>query len=142
MTVLLDNENIVQAIGNNNKDFIENPISINTLSLMYENLFPYKISPKILTSPKTVITMSFDGFKQNGRKFKVGNIKFYTLCHMSLVRTNSGLRYDVIYEEIQKIIEEQRIIGFGKLTLKDVTDLTINDEYIGNIIICEVNDFI
>lgn len=138
---IIENENIVQALSNNKPNFLDEKIVIDPISLIYNNIFPYRLSSKTFTEPKSLITMRFANFKPIGNKFRDGNIYFYIICHNSLVKTDYGLRYDFIFSEIDDLFTNSRDIGIGKLELFDVSDLDIDENYMGSVCAFHVTDF-
>lgn len=138
---IIESENIVQALSNNKTNFLDEKIAIDPTSLIYNNIFPYRLSSKTFTEPKSLITMRFANFKPIGNKFRDGNIYFYIICHNSLIRTDYGLRYDFIFKEIDDLFTSSRDIGIGKLELFDVSDLDIDENYMGSVCVFHVTDF-
>ena len=138
---IIESENIVQALSNNKTNFLDEKIVIDPTSLIYNNIFPYRLSSKTFTEPKSLITMRFANFKPIGNKFRDGNVYFYIICHNSLIRTDYGLRYDFIFKEIDDLFANSRDIGIGKLELFDVSDLDIDENYMGSVCAFHVTDF-
>lgn len=138
---LIENDNIVQALVNNKPNFLEERIDVDPTSLVYSHIFPYRKSVKTFTEPTSLITLRFANFKPIGKKFRNGDIYFYIICHSGLILTDYGLRYDFIFDEIDKVFTNSRDIGIGKLELFDVSDLDVNDDYMGSVCVFHVTDF-
>lgn len=138
---IIESDNIVQALTNNKSNFLDERIDIDPTSLIYTYIFPYRKSIKTLTEPQSLITMRFANFKPIGNKFRNGDIYFYIICHNSLVATDYGLRYDFIFDKLDKLFTNSRDIGIGKLELYDVSDLDIDENYMGSVCVFHVTDF-
>ncbi len=139
---IIENDNIVQALTNNKPNFLDERIDIDPTSLIYTYIFPYRKSIKTLTEPQSLITMRFANFKPIGNKFRNGDIYFYIISHNSLVATDYGLRYDFIFDNLDKLFTNSRDIGIGKLELYDVSDLDIDENYMGSFCVFHVTDFV
>ena len=139
---IIESDNIVQALTNNKPNFLDERIDIDPTSLIYTYIFPYRKSIKTLTEPQSLITMRFANFKPIGNKFRNGDIYFYIICHNSLVATDYGLRYDFIFDKLDKLFTNSRDIGIGKLQLYDVSDLDIDENYMGSVCAFHVTDFV
>lgn len=85
--------------------------------------------------------MRFSGFKFDGVKYQYGKIYFYTICHISLVRTDKGNRYDYIYEQINSMFNHNRDLGIGKAIMSVTEDFPINKDYLGNVCCLDISDF-
>lgn len=138
---IIESDDIVQALANNKPNFLDERIDIDPTSLIYTYIFPYRKSIKTLTEPQSLITMRFANFKPIGNKFRNGDIYFYIICHNSLVATDYGLRYDFIFDKLDKLFTNSRDIGIGKLKLYDVSDLDIDENYMGSVCAFHVTDF-
>lgn len=138
---IIESDNIVQALTNNKSNFLDERIDIDPTSLIYTYIFPYRKSIKTLTEPQSLITMRFANFKPIGNKFRNGDIYFYIICHNSLIATDYGLRYDFIFDKLDKLFTNSRDIGIGKLELYDVSDLDIDENYMGSVCVFHVTDF-
>jgi hypothetical protein len=72
------------------------------------------------------------GYKPDDVYFKNSLIYFYIITHSSLVRTDYGaLRYDYILNEIDKLFNQQRGIGIGKLPFYEMSDFQVSEDWFG-----------
>lgn len=130
---LINNEDIVKCLVNNQPNFLDVPLPVNfdVTSLIYNSIYPYKFIPQIQTSPSTFITMSFY-YKPNGMTYKNGSIYYYIITHNSLIQTSySSLRYDMLVNYIDEMMNSSRDIGIGKLPFYDMGDIQVNENYCG-----------
>lgn len=131
MTRLISSEKIVRALSINSSDFLNQPLTINPVSLIYNNIFPYQKVPSAQDTATTFITMKF-GYKPSDVYYKLSIVYFYVITHISLVRTDYGnLRYDFIISEIDKLFNQQRGIGIGKLPFYDMNDFQVDSDWLG-----------
>jgi hypothetical protein len=140
---LITNANLVKALANTNKDFINQslPIGFEETSLLYTQIFPYKFIPSINTEAKTFITMSFGNYNYINNEFKYGTVYFYIISHSSLIQTDYGLRYDYILNQIDLMFNKQYEIGAFNLELNNGGDLPVNENYFGSVISYKFTDF-
>lgn len=132
MERLLDSNELCKAVYYNERDFLNQPVLSNPYELIYEHIFPYRKVPKIDEKMKTYITMSFKNYSLANNRFKSGYIYINIFTHHDLVRTDYGvLRYDFIASEIDKLMNEKRGIGIGKIEFYDMDELFVNEKYLG-----------
>jgi len=140
---LLENEEIVKCLVNTEDNFLDVPLpaDFNPSSLVYSNLYPYRYIPTIQTEPKTFITMSFS-YKPDGSKFKNASVRFYIMCHNSLLKTDYGsLRYDMLLNYIDKTFNQFNELQSSKLQFYDMDDFVVNENYSGIYIIYKSTSF-
>lgn len=138
---LLTNEKIIKAIVNNNSNFLDNPSPDNIMALLYNNIYPYKHTFDMIDEVKTFITMDFGEYKYVNNKFQSGLVKFYTFSHKSIIRTDYGLRYDFILNEINNLFNKEYGIGAFNLTLVTGGDFQVNHDYFGSWATYKFTDF-
>jgi hypothetical protein len=141
ITGIVGDTNLLKALTIKEQNFLDESLIILPKNIPYNYVFPYKINPDILTEPKSVITMSFVGFKFDGATFKEGKVYFYTICHESLIRTYQGNRYDYIYEQLKSLFNNNRTLGLGKAIMSETSDLPVNSTHLGNVCCLEIFDF-
>ena len=128
---LISSENLVKTLTHNENNFLDQPMPLDTTSLLYTQIFPYQKVPKVTDEATTFITMKF-GYKPDGTFFKLSTIFFYVITHISLVRTDYGiLRYDYLINQIDMLFNSQRGIGIGKLPFYAMDDFQVNENWLG-----------
>lgn len=141
---ILMNDNIIKALSNNNSDFLADPLPSpeDIFLLFYDNIFPYKHVPEINDDVSTFITMEFDRHRYINNSFKSGHVTFYVFTHKSIVRTDYGLRYDYLLNEINNLFnKELGVAGVFKLNLIGAGDFQANENYYGATVTYEFTDF-
>lgn len=132
--MLVSNDNIVKAIGNNQSDFLNHP-SVLPSSLMFNNIYPFLYVPEAQDEQKTYITIAFRNFRLDRTFYKIGNICFYVFSHYSLMQTDYGiLRTDFIINQIDTIFNKTEQLGIGKLQFDKMDDIKISRFHIGSYI--------
>lgn len=126
---LIGNPIIVQAVGNDNMDFLSNPDpTIDPESLSYTRIFPYRYLCDPNTEQSTIVTFGFScegsTVLSRNKMFKYTWLWFDVYCHHSLVRTSEGcLRFDVIVAEIDEMFNNKPLPGSAtKLELNSYAD--------------------
>lgn len=114
------------------REDVENPEK-----LIYERVFPFRFNPDTIENQATFITIGIGGFRmhENGYDiyddFKTGNVYFYVFTHVDLMRTESGIRQDLIIKELDKIFDKSRGIGMGELKASYMNELWIHNNKFG-----------
>jgi hypothetical protein len=139
---LIENTNLLKALTINQPDFLNPPLTIDPTDAVYNYIFPYKGQKEIATGEKCILTMQFKGFEPKDETYIEGDIYFYIVCSNTLVRTDYGNRYDYIYEQLKTMFYKSRELGIGRAKLKLVSDLEINENYMGSYCVFHVSDFI
>lgn len=144
MLRILSSQELCKAIYYTDTNFLEKPDIEDLSSLIYENIFPYKKVPNDgETEVKTYITMSFGGFKKvTGGFFKSGRIWINAIVNLGNMKTDYGiLRTDYIVSEIDKLVNDDRGIGIGKVQFYSLDDIYVNKNYLGAQICYELVEF-
>jgi len=105
--------------------------------LMYKNVFPYRFVPDPIENQSTYLTLGVNGFRRNQEGFKIyddyqaGEIYFYIFTHVDLMRTNSGVRQDLMLGELSRLFDGNTGIGMGELKLRYVNELWMHNNKFG-----------
>lgn len=106
-------------------------------SLLYSRVYPYRFVPDPIETQGTFITIGASGFRRNQEEFKVyddyqaGEIYFYFFTHHDIMRTDSGVRQDIILGEIDSIFDKSRGLGMGELKLRYVNEMWMHNNKFG-----------
>jgi hypothetical protein len=106
-------------------------------SLLYKRIFPYRFVPDPIENQGTFITIGMQGFKPSQSGYKVyddylaGDLWFYVFTHVDLMRTDNGVRQDLIIAEIDRLFNGKEGIGMGELRLRHVNELWIHNNKFG-----------
>lgn len=139
---LVDSENITKAIVNKNESYLDTSLSVDPISLIYKNIFPYKRVPDINEETETFITLRVGGFKLINGIYKSGYIIFYVFTHNSLMKTSYGMtRVDYIIGEIDELFNKATDIGGRNLIFDGMDEFDIHNNYSGSWIRYKIMDF-
>lgn len=133
----LDSDNLTKLIHYRSADALFLPSVEDTFSLMYQNVFPYRFVPNPIDDQSTYLTLGVNGFRRHQEGFKVfddyqaGEIYFYFFTHVDLMRTDSGVRQDLMLKEISKLFDGTRGLGMGELKLRYVNELWMHNNKFG-----------
>lgn len=125
------------AIDKSDVLFNDNLSDSEKYSLLYERVYPYRFVPEATSKASTYLTLGISGFThlREGIKtyddYQRGLIYFYIFTHNSLMKTDSGVRQDLILSEIDKLFEGTRGLGMGELKLNGLNELWMHNNKFG-----------
>ena len=106
-------------------------------ALLYEKVFPFRFVPDAIENQGTFITMGVGRVRRLEEGYTVyddyttGQVTFYIFTHVKLMRTQGGIRQDLLLTEIDKIFDKNRTLGIGELKLRGVEELWIHNNKFG-----------
>lgn len=109
--------------------------------MMYKNIFPYAFVPDTVTNSSTFICFDLEVQRVENRTFKDINILFWIFTHQSLMRTENGIRTDILANEIDKIMNGNKDLGLGTVDLKKVLRVNPAKDYYGRMLVYRSVDF-
>lgn len=109
--------------------------------MMYKNIFPYAFVPNTVTNANTFICFDLEVQRVENRTFKDINILFWIFTHQSLMRTDEGIRTDLIASEVDKILNGNKDLGLGTVELKKVLRVNPAKDYHGRTLVYRSVDF-
>ncbi|MCY8228687.1 MULTISPECIES: hypothetical protein [Bacillus subtilis group] len=107
------------------------------LGLLHTRVYPYRFVPQPTETQTTYLTLGVNGFRRNQEAFKIyddyqaGEIYFYLFTHVDLMRTNHGVRQDLMLGEMDRLFEGFTGIGMGELKLRYATELWMHNNKFG-----------
>ena len=139
---LITNTDLVKALVFNEENFLNHDLGeFNPISLIYSQIFPYQYTINIADEMKTYITMSFGNYKYINNVLKNGLFSLYIFTHKQLMKTDSGLRTDLILDYVDSMFNQKRGVGSFSLELYSGGDFRVNDDYFGSVISYKFTDF-
>lgn len=106
-------------------------------SLLYQRVFPYRFVPNPVEVQGTFLTIGASGFRRHQEAFKVYDdyqsceIYFYFFTHVDLMRTDSGVRQDIMLSHISSLFDGTTGLGMGELKLRYANELWIHNNKFG-----------
>jgi hypothetical protein len=144
----LSDEKLVKLLFHDSVDALFQPTVEDAHSLLYKRVFPYRFVPNPVEDQGTYLTLGVNGFRRHQEGFKIyddyqaGEIYFYFFTHVDLMRTDSGVRQDLILAEISRLFDGTRGIGMGELKLRYVNELWMhNNKFGGYSVAFTITDF-
>jgi hypothetical protein len=136
---LIENDDIVKAIGNPEKNFLDLPKIENPSSLIYTHIFPYGFAlsdlSQINQEQKTFITMMVSNIRLKDRVYKIGDICLYVFCHFLLMQTAYSVnRTDFIINKIDETLNQSKELGIGELQFERLDDMRFSTYHFGSAI--------
>lgn len=84
------------------------------------------------------ITSAYVNFKKVSNNYQSGIVYFYIIMPNSMEKTDYGIRYDWIGDELDSIFSS---VGIGKFEFYDRGDMFIDQDYLGHYIAFKILDF-
>jgi len=134
---ILSSQGICKALKYTSSNFLDQPDIVDPSELIMDKIYPYYRIPETSSEASSYILFSFRNYRltKGGNKFKSGLIQIFAITHKSLITTDYGfLRYDYIISEIDKLMNDVRGIGIGKLEFDKMDEIYINNDYLGSYI--------
>ena len=115
----------------------------NTTTLLFNNIYPTPIIPNITDEAKTFISIILDDFSlvSSNTEYKTSKILFNIISHIDLWMIDGGIRPYSIMTEIDKLFNEQRIIGIGKLSIERANWIAANEKFQGYRMVYKITEF-
>lgn len=144
----LSDSRLVKLLSYDSPDALFKPEIEDTSSLLYDRVFPFRFVPNPLEQQGTYLTLGVSGFRKHQEDLKVyddyqsAEIYFYFFTHVDLMRTDNGIRQDLILAEIGRIFDGSRGLGMGELKIRYVNELWIhNNKFGGYSVAFTITDF-
>ncbi|MFD0712292.1 hypothetical protein [Paenibacillus sp. GCM10027626] len=135
---LANDQELRKALFYTDSDFLAQP-DVAPEQIMYSHLYPYAYSPTAEESPqlkKSYIAVSLKDYaKAGGGAFMAGNLFIHAITHRDLFRTDYDcIRPDYFVSKIYDLLAELRGIGVGSLEFAGMTELVVNEYFMGNVL--------
>lgn len=133
----LEDERLTKLLKYDSDDALFRPNVDNADELMYDRIFPYRFVPNPIEQQGTYLTLGMSGFRRHEEGYNIyddyqsGELYFYFFTHIDLMRTDSGVRQDLILAEISRLFDGSKGIGMGELKLRYVNELWMHNNKFG-----------
>lgn len=135
MKLLCSDQKIVDLIN----DKPNSPIP--DRDLMYKRIYPYAYTPTTVKETNTYICFRLYIPEVMNKTFKKMNIVFYIFSHQSNIRTDEGLRPDLIGERIENLFNGSMDLGVGRMKLVGMDDISPSSTFHGISLEYSVSEF-
>lgn len=139
---ILENQDLLKAIGNTDKDFLNQPVP-DVESLLYKNITPFRFIDEAVENNDTYLNFIFRGFTRHSDRFMNGLIEFHIFVHKDNVVTKNGLRHYLISNYIDSIFNGLQIKSLGLLEFDSLDEYPspFRTEYVYQVIRYEITFF-
>lgn len=144
----LEDEKLSKLIAYDTKDALFQPNVEDSSELLYNRVFPYRFVPNPIEEHGTYLTLGAGGFRRHQEDYKIyddyqsGEIYFYFFTHVDLMRTDNGVRQDLILAEISRLFDGTKGIGMGEMKLRSAYELWMhNNKFGGYSVAFTITDF-
>lgn len=135
---LLESQNLCKLLHYISDDPLSEP-DIDPYLLIHKNIFPLPKIPEVSDTKCNYLTVVFDTFRLGENKgVKDGTLMFTVFVHNDLWLISGQLRPFSIMHEIDKLFNNQRIIGVKKLQFESGRFVAPNKDYSGYQVIYKV----
>lgn len=93
-------------------------------SLMYKQIFPYAYTPEKTEDVTTYICFRIYVPEVMNKTVKKMGIVFYVFSHQDLIRTEDGLRPDLIAGEIENLFNGSLKLGVSRMAIEGLDDIS------------------
>lgn len=135
LMTMLGSQNLCKLLYYNDDDPFSMPDLSNTSVTLFNNIYPTPVVPQTTDASKSMITLVLDDFAlaRNNTAFKTSRIVFNVLIHIDLwtMPGTGKLRPYSILNEIDKLFNQQNIIGIGQLTFERCRWMGLGDKWQG-----------
>lgn len=118
------------------------PDTITGKDMRYSRIYPYNYVPLTIEKAQTFICFTVTAPNVKDNLIAELRLTVYVFTHQDLMRTNEGIRTDLLVSEIDKLLNGSTKYGLGKVTLKccDVMQVPCQG-YSGLFSVYSVKDF-
>lgn len=125
MKTLCSDEEVVRLITD------KSDLSVPNRELMYSQIYPYAYTPDTTKEVSTYICFRITVPEVMNKTYKKMNVTFYIFTHQSLMRTQDGLRPDLIGEALERLFNGSLDLGLGRVQLEGMDDISPTTGYHG-----------
>lgn len=110
--------------------------------MRYDRIFPYNYVPLVTERATTYVCFAVTAPYVKDDIISELQLTIFVFTHQDIMRTDSGMRTDLLISEIDKLINGSTEYGFGKVSLKMVDILQVPCRgYSGLYSVYSVKDF-
>ena len=118
------------------------PIGITGKDMRYKRIYPYNYVPLTIENAQTFICFTVTAPNVKDDLIAELRLTVYVFTHQDLMRTDNGIRTDLLVSEIDKLLNGSTKYGLGKVSLKMCDILQVPCQgYTGLFSVYSVKDF-
>ena len=118
------------------------PAGITGKDMRYKRIFPYNYVPLVIETAQSFICFTVTAPNVRDELITELRLTVYVFSHQDIMRTDDGIRTDLLISEIDKLLNGSTKYGLGKVSLKmcDVMQVPCQG-YSGLFSVYSVKDF-
>ena len=118
------------------------PSNITGKDMRYKRIFPYNYVPLTIETAQTFICFTVTAPNVKDDLITELRLTIYVFTHQDLMRTDNGMRTDLLISEIDKLLNGSTQYGLGKVSLKSCDVMQVPCQgYSGLYSVYSVKDF-
>lgn len=94
------------------------PVDITGRDMRYKRIFPYNYVPYTIEHAQTFICFTVTAPNVRDNLIAELRLTVYVFTHQDIMRTDKGVRTDLLVSEIDKLLNGSTKYGLGKVSLK------------------------
>ena len=94
------------------------PVGIQWRDMRYKRIFPYNYVPYTIETAQTFICFTVTAPNVKDNLIAELRLTVYVFTHQDIMRTDSGVRTDLLVSEIDKLLNGSTKYGLGKVSLR------------------------
>lgn len=118
------------------------PVTITGKDMRYKRIFPYNYVPPVTEHAQSFICFTVTAPNVRDELITELRLTVYVFSHQDIMRTENGIRTDLLISEVDKLLNGSTKYGLGKVSLKmcDVMQVPCQG-YSGLFAVYSVKDF-
>lgn len=118
------------------------PVEITGRDMRYKRIFPYNYVPYTIEHAQTFICFTVTAPNVRDNLIAELRLTVYVFTHQDIMRTDKGVRTDLLVSEIDKLLNGSTKYGLGKVSLKACDVMQVPAQgYSGLYSVYSVKDF-
>jgi hypothetical protein len=139
---LIESQDLCKLLYYTQTNPLDQPDISDTSTLLFDKIFPIPKIPDNQQTEGNLLTVIFDDIRlDNNIGFKDSIVSFNIICHINQWRIDGSIRPYAIMNKIDEILNNQRVVGLGKMIFSRSRFGTINDMFMGYRLDYKVIDF-
>lgn len=119
----------------------DKPSQVPDRTLLYKRVIPYAYTPDVVKDTGTFVCHRIYVPRVNSKTLKNIRLMIYIFVHQDNIRTQEGLRYDLMAERIESLFNGTMDLGVGRMELLEVSDISPAPKFHGIALEYTVSEF-
>lgn len=134
---IINNERLMKLVNYDRADWVRQKPIEDAEELVYDRIFPFRFVPEPTETQRTYITLSMNNFRRiedgyaYSERYISCTLTFNIFTHVNLMRTNSGVRQDLIVAELDGMFNGEKSVGLGRGKLRGLNEIWFHNNKFG-----------